>query len=366
MGNRDNFTESTKRTMAERVAWRCSFPNCGKITIGPRMGESNKSLNLGEAAHIIAAAEFGPRFDKKTTSEYRKSIENGIWMCRAHARFIDSDHKEYSIETLQLWKSQAEDQAYKDLQLQDNYKFTNRATLISIGFDLLFYGEWKSVNKNEWSFLVHSYLKGTHSNLKAYADNFQQIEVNQRFIAVESQGDARILADAIELSFSEDGSELITVQIQNKVIASEPAKMGSTIKLGDDGDLDFSKGGLQRISGIDAAIQSIQTSAGVIYGESVFDRTMGSFITKYFIEYQDDLPLLEKIVKLELIRLSLISRKTDKGDVIKPPLGFIKEIVSVSIPSVALDNSRLSMNLTLVLGNETEWSGTIKTFVLKT
>ena len=56
MSNRDDFTPSTKKVMAERVAWRCSFPSCGVITIGPKMGDSSKSINLSEAAHIHAAS----------------------------------------------------------------------------------------------------------------------------------------------------------------------------------------------------------------------------------------------------------------------------------------------------------------------
>jgi hypothetical protein len=368
MSKRDDFKESTKRIMAERVAWRCSFPDCGKITIGPRMGqdEGSKSLNLGEAAHIVAAAEDGPRFDKKTSPDYRCSIENGIWMCRAHARFIDTDHKEYSIETLKLWKVQAEEQAYRNLKLQDNYKFEDRSTLITIGFDVLLYGTWMSVKSNEWEFLIGSYLKGSSNNLKNYSDNFDSIELNQRFISVESQGDARIITSPIAVDYSSDGSELFRVKIEDKVIAKKPSSVGSTIKLDDNGDLDLSGGGLKRISGIDAAIQSVPTSAGTLYGELFTDRTVGSFITNLFNEYKENIPLLEMVIKLELIRLSLVPRMSSDKRHIDPPLNFIKEIVSIRIPSVALDESRLSMELTLILGDETEWKGNVKVFILQT
>lgn len=368
MSKRDDFKETTKRIMAERVAWRCSFPSCGKITIGPRMGQSeeNKSLNLGEAAHIVAAAKDGPRFDKNTTRDYRRSIDNGVWMCRAHARFIDTDHKEYSVETLKLWKVQAEEQAYKNLQLQDNYKFEDRSTLIAIGFDFLLYGVWTSVKSNEWEFLVDRYLKGSSKNLKNYSDNFGSVELNQRFISVESQGDARIITSPIEVNYSPDGSESFRVKIEDKVIARKPSSVGSTITLGDDGDLDITGGGLQRISGIDAAIQSVATSAGTLYGEWFADRTAGSFITDLFHEYKENIPLLEMVTKLELIRLSLVPRVSFDKKNINPPLNFIKEIVSVKIPSVVLDDSRLSMELKLILGDESEWKGDVKVFVLQT
>lgn len=104
MSNRDNFTLSVKKIMAERVAWRCSFPDCGVITIGPKMGDDSKSMNLGEAAHIHAASLEGPRYDTAMSSEQRKDIQNGIWMCRSHATFIDADFNEFSAETLRLWR----------------------------------------------------------------------------------------------------------------------------------------------------------------------------------------------------------------------------------------------------------------------
>jgi len=367
MSKRDNFSEGTKRAMAERVAWRCSFPKCGKITIGPRMGEGEEknSLNLGEAAHIVAAAEDGPRFDKDTTSEFRKSINNGIWMCRAHARFIDTDHKEHSVETLKLWKLQAEDQAYKDLRLQENYEYEDRSTLIAIGFNLMLYGIWQSVKNNEWEFLVVNYLKGTSNDLRNYSDNFEAVDENQRFIAVESQGDARVLNASIQIFYLEDGSESFRVKIDEKVLATQPSNFGSSLKLGGDGDLVVSKGRLQTISGVDAAIQKIAIAAGTIYGECFFDSTIGSFITAHFHKYNDNIRLLEKTIKLELIRLSLISRLSIDGEIIKPPLDFVKEVVSVSIPSIVLDASRLCMELTLILGDETEWKGDIKIFVLE-
>jgi hypothetical protein len=72
------------------------------------------------------------------------------------------------------------------------------------------------------------------------------------------------------------------------------------------------------------------------------------------------------VIKLELIRLSLVPRVSSDKKKIDPPLNFIKEIVSIVIPSVVLDESRLSMELKLILGDETEWNGNIKVFVQQT
>ena len=109
---RDDFSEGTKRTLADRAGWRCSFPNCGQFTLGPSNTDLEKKINNGIAAHISAAAENGPRFDPTMTTEQRKSLDNGIWMCRNHGNLIDADFNTYTVQQLKEWKIQAENFAY--------------------------------------------------------------------------------------------------------------------------------------------------------------------------------------------------------------------------------------------------------------
>lgn len=69
---------------------KCSNPNCRRETKGPH-SNPQKRVSIGEAAHITAAAEGGPRYNPDLTPEERSSIENGIWLCKSCARMIDSD-----------------------------------------------------------------------------------------------------------------------------------------------------------------------------------------------------------------------------------------------------------------------------------
>lgn len=107
MAKRDEFTAATKRTMAERAAYFCSSPRCLKLTMGPH-SDPEKSLRTGCAAHICAAAEGGPRWDKDQTSGQRKHISNGIWMCRECGEIVDTDHKAHTVGQLQKWKADHE------------------------------------------------------------------------------------------------------------------------------------------------------------------------------------------------------------------------------------------------------------------
>ena len=105
--NRDDFSEATKRLLANRAGVRCSNPSCRKPTSGANTNP-NKIINIGVAAHICAAAPGGPRYDSAMTEEERKSSHNGIWLCQSCSKLIDSDPTAYSKDLLHGWKSLAE------------------------------------------------------------------------------------------------------------------------------------------------------------------------------------------------------------------------------------------------------------------
>lgn len=105
---RDDFTLKTKEILAKRVAYLCSNPKCLRTTVGPSSNPA-KVDNVGVAAHITAAAENGPRYDRSLTSEERRSITNGIWLCRICDKLVDGDDEQYTTLVLQSWKQMAED-----------------------------------------------------------------------------------------------------------------------------------------------------------------------------------------------------------------------------------------------------------------
>lgn len=111
---RDDFSASVKDALAKRVAYRCSNPNCNDATIGPHT-EAMRSINLGVASHITAAANGGPRFDASLSVEERAGIDNGIWLCQRCAKLVDSDLTRYSVSLLKSWKVNAEAAALRAL-----------------------------------------------------------------------------------------------------------------------------------------------------------------------------------------------------------------------------------------------------------
>ncbi|HYF66736.1 MAG TPA: hypothetical protein VD884_01310 [Ohtaekwangia sp.] len=107
---RDGFSMDVKDSVSKRVGLLCSNPDCRVLTMGPNTDVS-KATNLGVAAHITAASEGGPRFDKSISSDARKSILNAIWLCQSCAKLIDSDPIKYTVHLITKWKITAEEYA---------------------------------------------------------------------------------------------------------------------------------------------------------------------------------------------------------------------------------------------------------------
>lgn len=110
MASRDEFAASTIAALARRVGFRCSNPSCRTSTSGPH-SHDEKAVHIGVAAHITAASSGGPRFDAKLSFADRTAIGNGIYLCEACAKLIDSDPSRFTVDLLQQWKRQAEREA---------------------------------------------------------------------------------------------------------------------------------------------------------------------------------------------------------------------------------------------------------------
>jgi len=109
--NRDDFSGGVKSFLAARAGFRCSKPDCRALTIGPSAEDIDARTSIGVASHITAASPGGPRFDSTLTSEERRSIKNGIWMCQTHGKEIDDDKVSFSADILRAWKRDAEEDA---------------------------------------------------------------------------------------------------------------------------------------------------------------------------------------------------------------------------------------------------------------
>ncbi|WP_435655088.1 hypothetical protein [Brucella pituitosa] len=109
-----DFTKSTIDVLAARAAYRCSNPDCDILTVGPHTTEE-KSLKIGEAAHIYGARPSERRYRPEMTDLGRASISNAIWLCRNCHGKIDKDPGGFSDSLLFIWKDAHEEKILKEL-----------------------------------------------------------------------------------------------------------------------------------------------------------------------------------------------------------------------------------------------------------
>ena len=102
-GGRHDFTIPTKTYLKLNCGYICGNPTCRKL-LWSREGF------VGRVAHIIGAAENGPRASKTHASD--KIIitdnENGLILCPACEVIIDKNEQAYPIDVLKKWKDDTE------------------------------------------------------------------------------------------------------------------------------------------------------------------------------------------------------------------------------------------------------------------
>ncbi len=102
-----DFNKKTADILAQRAAYKCSNPDCRVNTIGPN-SDADKSIKIGEAAHIYGARIGSKRFNPDMTDTTRAEITNSIWLCRNCHKLIDTDETKYSAEILFKWRENHE------------------------------------------------------------------------------------------------------------------------------------------------------------------------------------------------------------------------------------------------------------------
>ena len=145
MGQRDDFSAPTKRSLAARAGHRCSNPTCRRATSRPDPADSARSIETGVAAHITAASPGGPRYDESLTPEARSGIGNGVWLCQTCGKVVDSAPDAFTTDGLFAWKAQADLSAARDATADSKTLADLLADLDDAHRDLVAFGErWQA------------------------------------------------------------------------------------------------------------------------------------------------------------------------------------------------------------------------------
>lgn len=103
-----NFTKQVVETLAKRAGNHCSNLDCGVLTCGPAESP-DRSLTIGEAAHIFGARPGSARFNDKLSAAERGDITNAIWLCRNCHKVVDSDPVQFPADLLFALRRQHEE-----------------------------------------------------------------------------------------------------------------------------------------------------------------------------------------------------------------------------------------------------------------
>lgn len=286
------------------------------------------------------------------TREQRSDISNGIWMCRIHAHIIDADCTEYSADTLRKWKAFAEKRAAQKL-VHPISDFQDDSTLVQLGPGNILHASWKAISDREWSFVLVRPELGTIEKLREYTTCFDMIPEYDSYIVVESQADARRL-DRVSLYTTQASQHTLEVVVRRRPTATDPNAVGTDVKLDDDGDLSPN---LEEIRGLEVAKQDLVQTMSIPYGTLPWARNAGSFVSDYFAKYRNDLDMLARLIKLELIRTSLIPISGGgAGHSSRPQLHFVKRVDSVIVHTNELSRGRLlPVSIGIEWGNDEYW-----------
>lgn len=98
----------TREQLAAASAGRCEFPSCNKPLY--EHGLTKKDGNFGQAAHIVAFSEGGPRGGiNRPEALGINNAHNLMMLCPEDHKLIDDRPHEYSVDMLREWKQIHED-----------------------------------------------------------------------------------------------------------------------------------------------------------------------------------------------------------------------------------------------------------------
>lgn len=135
----DKFKKSTIEIISKRAANTCSNPECKAITSGPA-SEEERSVTVGEAAHVYGARPSSARHDPDMSPADRGAITNAIWLCRNCHKIVDADPTMYPAAMLFAWRNnhekflidrigKAEDQIRRQIVEKELQEFSDETDL---------------------------------------------------------------------------------------------------------------------------------------------------------------------------------------------------------------------------------------------
>jgi len=162
----------------------------------------------------------------------------------------------------------------------------------------------QGVSINNWSIRIDHFVAGDLSNLIRFIENFDQQDLSDRYLIINSLGDGRQFAAAP--TWRKDGKSIeLSCTLKNRFPRKNAKDLGRTLARDNSNDIFLVNRSLSLVSGIEALPQKIRTTLSLIQDKSPFYPKAGNCIKEYF-DIFDDSPWILRWVKLEVIRQACI------------------------------------------------------------
>ena len=366
VSNRDDFPTPTKRAVALRAGYLCSFPECRQLTAGPSDESPSAVAAVGVAAHICAAAP-GPgarRYDPKMLAKERSSIMNAIWLCANHATLIDRDETTYTPKFLMEAKRAHEAWCAEELR-NGRGPSAGIDDLVSIGSNIICVGDLLGIDDSGWALRLRHFVIGDPGALIAYRENFASCQQGERYVLLNNLGDGRELAAAPSLTKDSSGF-VVRCSVAPRFSRIAAQALPTDLAMYPKRDLSLTPSGdIATVSGLEALPQKIWSCLSMQMGESPFNPGFGTRLAQYCEAFQDS-PWLGSLLKLEVIRQAAIPYNDTMLGKRYTPFLCVDRVWKVEALAGRPENNQLPLRLELdVNGVNGRWTEDISVFVSK-
>ena len=215
-------------------------------------------------------------------------------------------------------------------------------SLVCIGREVLAEGQRVAANGNRWTLRIDRFLVGNSSALCRFGDDIESVPVDQRFVLL-ADGDETDARSIAELAWRKDSGGIeVEVQVAPPVPSGTVRGLRSSNFHGE-------------VEGVEAAAVLLQSILGTAWGwlDTRFGTLVGEWLRNPTLK-----ALLAPLIRLDIVRLSSIPSLSD-GTEERPPLGFVKKVVSVTPKLDEAVEDAVLVELDLELAGGGPWSGTI-------
>ena len=188
-------------------------------------------------------------------------------------------------------------------------KSTRPDGLIALGPDVVCSGELNGFAADQWDLRLDNFVIGNVGKLMAFAERFEQLPSDQRYVLVNALGDGRLLAAAPALTRASTGY-VVKCPILPKAARQRAQDLPTDLALSPGHDLYVKNNSIALVSGVEALPQKLKTILSLQQGELLFHRNFGTRLAEYYFTYRTK-PWLEALLRLEVIRQASIPYHDD-------------------------------------------------------